>query len=156
MKTRSKRFLNLATLCLALLGTTLLTTQPVKAEGVLRDPQPVTQDSGQHDSRGSQQEGVGGSYSDNGEERQKRKDEAYQAGWDAGFLAGKDAEQPNVERENIPSSKYDYTYYFDGERFDVEYKDGYQAGHKEGWGEEHPFQAALNWLWDIVSGLFGL
>ncbi|HFK7095065.1 TPA: hypothetical protein ACG0BM_001311 [Streptococcus pyogenes] len=31
MKTRSKRFLNLATLCLALLGTTLLTTQPVKA-----------------------------------------------------------------------------------------------------------------------------
>ncbi|HER9003553.1 TPA: hypothetical protein VMY21_001470 [Streptococcus pyogenes] len=32
MKTRSKRFLNLATLCLALLSTTLLTTQPVKAE----------------------------------------------------------------------------------------------------------------------------
>ncbi|HEQ8484823.1 TPA: hypothetical protein VH928_000964 [Streptococcus pyogenes] len=33
MKTRSKRFLSLATLCLALplLGTTLLTTQPVKA-----------------------------------------------------------------------------------------------------------------------------
>lgn len=37
MKTRSKRFLSLATLCLALplLGTTLLTTQPVKAEVVL-------------------------------------------------------------------------------------------------------------------------
>ncbi|VHM38841.1 hypothetical protein [Streptococcus pyogenes] len=33
MKTRSKRFLNLATLCLALLGTTLLMAQPVKAEG---------------------------------------------------------------------------------------------------------------------------
>ncbi|HHJ9028849.1 TPA: hypothetical protein ACQNVW_001743, partial [Streptococcus pyogenes] len=33
MKTRSKRFLNLATLCLALLGTTLLMEQPVKAEG---------------------------------------------------------------------------------------------------------------------------
>ncbi|HER4531690.1 TPA: hypothetical protein VKN04_000084 [Streptococcus pyogenes NGAS751] len=33
MKTRSKRFVNLATLCLALLGTTLLTTQPVKADG---------------------------------------------------------------------------------------------------------------------------
>ncbi|VHD33555.1 Uncharacterised protein [Streptococcus pyogenes] len=32
MKTKSKRFLNLATLCLALLSTTLLTTQPVKAE----------------------------------------------------------------------------------------------------------------------------
>ncbi|HES6778377.1 TPA: hypothetical protein VO310_000451 [Streptococcus pyogenes] len=31
MKTKSKRFLNLATLCLALLGTTLLMTQPVKA-----------------------------------------------------------------------------------------------------------------------------
>ncbi|HGN4346126.1 TPA: hypothetical protein ACKQ7V_001733 [Streptococcus pyogenes] len=32
MKTRSKHFLNLATLCLALLGTTLLMGQPVKAE----------------------------------------------------------------------------------------------------------------------------
>ncbi|HFK5849382.1 TPA: hypothetical protein ACQNQB_001613, partial [Streptococcus pyogenes] len=31
-KTKSKRFLKLATLCLALLSTTLLTTQPVKAE----------------------------------------------------------------------------------------------------------------------------
>ncbi|HHJ7644147.1 TPA: hypothetical protein ACQM9V_000164, partial [Streptococcus pyogenes] len=32
MKTRSKRFLNLAPLCLALLGTTLLMGQPVKAQ----------------------------------------------------------------------------------------------------------------------------
>ncbi|HER2680044.1 TPA: hypothetical protein ACGOLK_000915 [Streptococcus pyogenes] len=32
MKTKSKHFLKLATLCLALLSTTLLTTQPVKAE----------------------------------------------------------------------------------------------------------------------------
>ncbi|EPA2134656.1 hypothetical protein [Streptococcus pyogenes] len=32
MKTKSKRFLKLATLCLALLSTTLLMTQPVKAE----------------------------------------------------------------------------------------------------------------------------
>ncbi|HHJ9876967.1 hypothetical protein [Streptococcus pyogenes] len=32
MKTKSKRFLNLATLCLALLGTTLLMEQPVKAQ----------------------------------------------------------------------------------------------------------------------------
>ncbi|HHD3551683.1 TPA: hypothetical protein ACNZNV_000201 [Streptococcus pyogenes] len=32
MKTKSKRFLKLATLCLALLGTTLLMGRPVKAE----------------------------------------------------------------------------------------------------------------------------
>ncbi|AKZ51048.1 TPA: hypothetical protein VIP22_000167 [Streptococcus pyogenes] len=32
MKTKSKRFLKLATLCLALLSTILLTIQPVKAE----------------------------------------------------------------------------------------------------------------------------
>ncbi|VGV69485.1 hypothetical protein [Streptococcus pyogenes] len=145
MKTRSKRFLNLATLCLALLGTALLMAHPVKAEVVLSDPQPVTQDSGQHDSRGSQQEGVGGSYSDNGEERRKQ---AYQAGWDAGLLAGKGAEQPNVERENIPPSAYDNTY------FDVEYKDGYQGGHRKGWDEGHPVQATLNWLWNIVSEWF--
>ncbi|VHM54101.1 Uncharacterised protein [Streptococcus pyogenes] len=147
MKTKSKRFLNLATLCLALLSTTLLTTQPVKAEGVLRDPQPVNQDSGQRGSRESQQEGVGSSYSDNGEERQKQ---AYQAGWDAGLLAGKGAEQPNVEIENIPPSAYDNTY------FDGDYKDGYQGGHRKGWDEGHPFQAALNWLWGLVSELLGL
>lgn len=35
MKTKSKRFLNLATLCLALLGTTLLMARPVKAEVVM-------------------------------------------------------------------------------------------------------------------------
>ncbi|HEP1546765.1 TPA: hypothetical protein VMJ50_000647 [Streptococcus pyogenes] len=35
MKTKSKRFLKLATLCLALLSTTLLMTQPVKAEATL-------------------------------------------------------------------------------------------------------------------------
>ncbi|HEP2341773.1 TPA: hypothetical protein VG339_001294 [Streptococcus pyogenes] len=33
MKTKSKRFVNIATLCLALLGTTLLMEQPVKAYG---------------------------------------------------------------------------------------------------------------------------
>ncbi|HEP4577285.1 TPA: hypothetical protein VCT85_001539, partial [Streptococcus pyogenes] len=37
MKTKSKRFLNLATLCLALLGTTLLMGQPIKAEAVVSD-----------------------------------------------------------------------------------------------------------------------
>ncbi|HER1450480.1 hypothetical protein [Streptococcus pyogenes] len=37
MKTKSKRFLNLATLCLALLGTTLLMGRPVKAEVVAED-----------------------------------------------------------------------------------------------------------------------
>ncbi|HFZ7440732.1 TPA: hypothetical protein ACIO4N_001662, partial [Streptococcus pyogenes] len=37
MKTKSKRFLNLAPLCLALLGTTLLMAQPVKAGEPKRD-----------------------------------------------------------------------------------------------------------------------
>ncbi|HEP6115142.1 TPA: hypothetical protein VLM34_000742 [Streptococcus pyogenes] len=36
MKTKSKRFVNLATLCLALLGTTLLMEQPVRAEVVTK------------------------------------------------------------------------------------------------------------------------
>ncbi|MFB1389351.1 hypothetical protein ACETGM_02400 [Streptococcus pyogenes] len=152
MKTKSKRFLNLATLCLALLGTTLLMGCPVKAEVVQSGPQSVDQESGHRDSRKSQQEEVGGNYD---EELQKHQEEAYKAGWDAGFLAGKNAEQPNVKRENIPPSKYDYAYY-DGEKFDGEYKDGYQGGHKAGWDGEHPFQAALNWLWDVVSGLLGL
>ncbi|HEW9998924.1 TPA: hypothetical protein VHD11_000192 [Streptococcus pyogenes] len=151
MKTKSKRFLNLATLCLALLGTTLLMAHPVKAEGVPSDPQSVTQDSGQRDSSKDQQEGVEGSYWNNDEELRKRQEEAYQAGWDAGRLAGKDAEQPNVEIGNIPpSKKYDYTY------FDGDYRDGYQGGHRQGWDEGHPVQATLIWLWGLVSELLGL
>ncbi|MFS4577961.1 hypothetical protein [Streptococcus pyogenes] len=39
MKTRPKRFLNLATLSLALLGTTLLMAQPVKADNDTRESQ---------------------------------------------------------------------------------------------------------------------
>ncbi|HEP1520574.1 TPA: hypothetical protein VB519_000285 [Streptococcus pyogenes] len=60
MKTRSKRFLNLATLCLALLGTTLLMEQPVKAEAIRTDGQT------EHISQST--------------DRQKDRDAGYEAG----------------------------------------------------------------------------
>ncbi|HHJ7441750.1 TPA: hypothetical protein ACQM71_001092 [Streptococcus pyogenes] len=150
MKTKSKRFLNLATLCLALLGTTLLMGQPVKAEVVQSGPQSVDQESGHRASRKSQQEGVGSSYWDNEEELKKLQEKAFKAGWDAGLQAGKDAEQPDVGRESIPPSDYDYTY------FDGDYRDGYEGGHRKGWDEGHPIQSTLIWLWGLVSELLGL
>ncbi|HHR3331808.1 TPA: hypothetical protein ACS4RZ_001388, partial [Streptococcus pyogenes] len=60
MKTKSKRFLNLATLCLALLGTTLLTTQPVKANSDTRKSHERLDQKGEN----PYQEGKENGYSD--------------------------------------------------------------------------------------------
>ncbi|HER2639475.1 TPA: hypothetical protein ACHIFC_001187 [Streptococcus pyogenes] len=73
MKTKSKRFLNLATLCLALLGTTLLTTQPVKAEEGQNKQQEVSVSS-----QSGQSEG---------EDRNDFK-EGFRDGYPAGYVEG--------------------------------------------------------------------
>ncbi|HHD4991057.1 TPA: hypothetical protein ACNY48_001080 [Streptococcus pyogenes] len=72
MKTKSKRFLNLATLCLALLGTTLLTTQPAEAEVILYRPDWT--------SRGSDSQA-----------KSQAKDDPYQRGREEGHRAGLEA-----------------------------------------------------------------
>ncbi|HER4712094.1 TPA: hypothetical protein VKO54_000962 [Streptococcus pyogenes NGAS334] len=118
MKTRSKRFVNLATLCLALLGTTLLTTQPVKADG-------------------------GGSRS--GEQvTNRRQFGSYQEGYDQGLKEGyeegrkegapEDPEDNDNVRKNgdyKPSNVGDPNvgYPYDG------YRDGFDSGYAKGWHE---------------------
>ncbi|HGH8634376.1 hypothetical protein [Streptococcus pyogenes] len=150
MKTRSKRFLNLATLCLALLGTALLTTQPVKAEVVL------TQSSaeGSHDSeKNSEQKdiikkhymGQMGIEPDELEQPDsKSRFEGYFQGYNDG-LSGSD----RSERDNIVVPRGIDPRYGD------EYKDGYQGGFEEGRHEAYPVTAFLEDLWGFLTNVFG-
>ncbi|HEP1423775.1 TPA: hypothetical protein VOW21_001458 [Streptococcus pyogenes] len=149
MKTRSKRFLNLATLCLALLGTALLMGRPVNAE-VGRTPLV---------------EEVSGNGSTDGELTQERNDgaEAYQKGRDAGegagYQDGKNENAPRVPEIDNPrpsSTPYDHDQnpilkaeYGNG------YSDAYLSGYNRGWGETHPIEATLQFLWNTIYYWFG-
>ncbi|HGA4265000.1 hypothetical membrane associated protein [Streptococcus pyogenes] len=148
MKTKkSKRFLNLATLCLALLGTTLLMGRPVKAE-VGRTPLV---------------EEVSGNGSTDGELTQGRNDEAeaYQKGRDAGegagYQDGKNENAPRVPEIDNPrpsSTPYDQDPILKAE-YGNGYSDAYLSGYNKGWGETHPIEATLQFLWDAISYWFG-
>ncbi|HGD2372682.1 TPA: hypothetical protein ACI3OF_000456 [Streptococcus pyogenes] len=106
MKTKSKRFLNLATLCLALLGTTLLMTQPVKAG-----------ESGAayvSDYEGPYYEG-----------RNKGKEDGYSAGNHTGVP---DAPGPHTSPFDPYSSDKRSSYLYRSG-----YEEGYTQGYYEGW-----------------------
>ncbi|HEP1347701.1 TPA: hypothetical protein VB384_001363 [Streptococcus pyogenes] len=147
MKTKSKRFLNLATLCLALLGTTLLMGQSVKAE-VGRTPLV---------------EEVSGNGSTDEELTQERNDgaEAYQKGRDAGEGAGyKDGKKENAPRvPQIDNPRPSSTPYDQNPTLKAEYGNGYSdaylSGYNRGWDETNPIQSTLIWLWTIVTAFFG-
>ncbi|HEP1338636.1 TPA: hypothetical protein VB390_000510 [Streptococcus pyogenes] len=132
MKTKSKRFLNLATLSLALLGTTLLMGRPVKAEVVL--------------TRGTQQSGENAEDSDAKIKKeylerykldklegqgQYYKDRflGYLKGHKDGF---KGIERPEPGDIPVPTD-------FQGDPQD--YKDGYEEGFAEGRYKRYPLEA---------------
>ncbi|HFK6039753.1 hypothetical protein AXK21_01840 [Streptococcus pyogenes] len=106
MKTKSKRFLNLATLCLALLGTTLLMAHPVKAEMMQKS-----------DYMAQFWAGDSGEYPADLEARYKGYVDGYKKG-----LEGHDVPtRPNIQvPRDVPSSN------------DTEYKDGYEEGLAKG------------------------
>ncbi|HEP1280790.1 TPA: hypothetical protein VB373_000684 [Streptococcus pyogenes] len=144
MKTKSKRFLNLATLCLALLGTTLLMTCPVKAEVSKSEGAERTE---QQNLSRDRQEGVEEGDDEAGSDTSK-KDREF--GKQEGFEAGKKGYWPNVNREEIPILR----------RIDFEdkYREGYQEGYSEGWHQEHPLLGVVfdvfDSIWNVMSGLF--
>ncbi|HFD5307894.1 TPA: hypothetical protein ACJN7E_000478 [Streptococcus pyogenes] len=115
MKTKSKRFVNLSTLCLALLGTTLLMEQPVKADGSeSRSEEQVTE------RRQSGTYGIG--YS-----------EDYRKGYNEGYAEGfkKDIPQYPEDNENVKNNKY---YTPDSRRGPYDpYSDGFDLGYSDGW-----------------------
>ncbi|HFX3986337.1 TPA: hypothetical protein ACIEH6_001080, partial [Streptococcus pyogenes] len=115
MKTKSKRFLNLAPLCLALLGTTLLTTQPVKANS---------------DTRGSQ------------ERVDQRGENPYEQGRRDGYSEGREAGQmENAKSEppkDIPKPKNNpYEKKEDQDLYQAGYKSMYHHGYFSGWHAVH-------------------
>ncbi|HER2529956.1 TPA: hypothetical protein ACNZS7_000803 [Streptococcus pyogenes] len=111
MKTKSKRFVNLATLCLALLGTTLLIEQPVKAEG----------------SESHLEERVT-------KQRQfKTYDEGYEQGRKAGYEEGRKEGAPENPEEN-PNVQQNGDYHPSDERGPSDpYSDGFDLGYSQGW-----------------------
>ncbi|HGH8311964.1 TPA: hypothetical protein ACJO6G_001010, partial [Streptococcus pyogenes] len=105
MKTKSKRFLNLATLCLALLGTTLLMGQPVKAKMMQKS-----------DYMAQFWEGDD-KYPAELEARYK----GYVAGYTKGFEGNNMPERTNIQvPRDVQLSN------------DTEYRDGYEQGFAEG------------------------
>ncbi|HHD3994552.1 TPA: hypothetical protein ACNZEK_000673 [Streptococcus pyogenes] len=141
MKTKSKRFLNLATLCLALLGTTLLMGEPVKAEAtrILNVQQEQPDISSNTRGNGEQDDEAGARYA-----------ESHRKGTEDGYEAGKKATNETLERGNIQvPDKLD----------PEEYKDGYEGGFSKGFNEaNHPILTAigdfLSWLWGLFTGEF--
>ncbi|VGQ40470.1 hypothetical membrane associated protein [Streptococcus pyogenes] len=126
MKTKSKRFLKLATLCLALLSTTLLTTQPVKAEAVAQTTEgKVTKTEDR----------------DNVDAEAKEYQRRWDAGYEEGYEKGKEPGSPRQPRE-IPKGT--------GEG----YSDGYEGGYKAGWLKGHPVDAFLEMAWNFLTYAF--
>ncbi|HER5493440.1 TPA: hypothetical protein ACF9RR_000471 [Streptococcus pyogenes] len=111
MKTKSKRFLNLATLCLALLGTTLLTTQPAEAEVILL---PINGN------------GSGGLNSQAEDDLKVDWYKGHKDGLKKGEAASK---REDLVREKIPVPQ--------GVLDKTEYWDGYETGYSEGWYNKH-------------------
>ncbi|ANC75281.1 TPA: hypothetical protein VIN91_000997 [Streptococcus pyogenes] len=141
MKTKSKRFLNLATLCLALLGTTLLTTQPVKAEVVMT------------------QSPAGGSNSSerNSEQQDQDQDKVQQRGdskedWDRGYDDGYKKGEESDTREKLDRSTFGS--FPPGISDQGEYLDGYEGGYEAGWRKGHPVEAFLEMAWHFLTYAF--
>ncbi|VHF36699.1 hypothetical protein [Streptococcus pyogenes] len=131
MKTRSKRFLNLATLCLALLGTTLLMGRPVKAEAAPTDALTST-------------------ISDNGEGEGSEK-----YWWHRGYKDGcKEGEKSNTRKELDRYTFKDFPAGIPDDDNKVEYMDGYDGGYEAGWRKGHPVEAFLEDVWGFLTSIF--
>ncbi|HHJ7292187.1 TPA: hypothetical protein ACQM6U_000572 [Streptococcus pyogenes] len=115
MKTKkSKRFLNLATLCLALLGTTLLMGRPVKAE-VISKREYMTR------------------YWEGGSDKYPAYLEARYKGYVEGYNEGLEG-QDRPERDNIKVPGDVQLSY------DTDYRDGYEEGFGEGHHKHDPLK----------------
>ncbi|EMO8655615.1 TPA: hypothetical protein ACKTEE_001625 [Streptococcus pyogenes] len=135
MKTKSKRFLNLATLCLALLGTTLLMAHPVKAEVARQSvEQEVTQQ------RNRVTDTTGGT---DGDESHKQWNRGYDKGYEEG-LSGSD----RIERDDIDVPEDIASQYRD------DYKDGYEGGFEDGRRKAKPIETFLEEVWEFFASIF--
>ncbi|WP_186433267.1 hypothetical protein [Streptococcus pyogenes] len=128
MKTRSKRFLNLATLCLALLGTALLMAHPVKAEVMSKEEYMTRFELG-----------------DLGDDSAlEARYKGYLEGYEKGFNGDDMPKRTGIEvSEGVQPSYGD------------DYRDGYEEGYGQGRHEGHPVKAFLEDLWGFLTNVFG-
>ncbi|HER9921064.1 TPA: hypothetical protein VM812_001619 [Streptococcus pyogenes] len=126
MKTKSKRFLNLAILCLALLGTTLLMEQSAEAEVILI-PRPDWTSRGSDSRAKSQAEN---------DPHQRGRVEGYQAGLEAAKKGGNSTISPGDVPKPYGSDEQKNGSYKSG--YTDMYRHGYSAGQHslEGRGNE--------------------
>lgn len=136
MKTKSKRFLNLATLCLALLGTTLLMGRPVKAEVVSRD------------NSTEQTDIMKRRYMDSTGISEKELEQKYEEDRFQGYL---DGYKEGLEKSDIP--KWSDIKVPDGR--DDDYRDGYEQGFLEGRREARPIASFFEAVWQVLTDIFG-
>ncbi|HEP1617774.1 hypothetical protein R2618_04145 [Streptococcus pyogenes] len=139
MKTKSKRFLNLATLCLALLGTALLMTRPVKAEEVMQAPEAVQQEDAED--REIKKEYM---------ERYGKLEEQYEKNRFQGYLAGYKDGLRGYSRPDLDDLYPPFGYKGDP----GDYKDGYDNGFGEGWRKSHPVETFLEIAWYYLTDMF--
>ncbi|QCK60357.1 hypothetical protein ETT52_01920 [Streptococcus pyogenes] len=156
MKTRSKRFLNLATLCLALLGTALLMGRPVNAEEESADSSTLMSTSGEvideQDSYIEEQYRNDLSLTKDDFREYLEKDpynkyrfEGYKDGY-------KDGLKPDAEE--MDDDALDKEAKAKAEGKGEGYGDGYQSGYSDGWRHGHPIRAFLGFIWSMISNFF--
>ncbi|HEP1683644.1 TPA: hypothetical protein ACG0EV_001069 [Streptococcus pyogenes] len=135
MKTKSKRFLKLATLCLALLGTTLLMGQPVKAEVTLTQGPSEGLVDNTNSGNNSEQDSIKQEYMTRlGLSQSDIDEEPYYKGRLEGYIAGY---QAGLKPE-VPENPSGYESSTDG------YNDGYTEGYSRSWHKTNqPIRTAL-------------
>ncbi|HGK7685695.1 TPA: hypothetical protein ACQNDY_000169 [Streptococcus pyogenes] len=150
MKTKSKRFLNLATLCLALLGTTLLMGRPVNAEFVSTNGESsltvASNDGGEGDAdirkRYLTERGL--------TEDELAEDEYLEGGAD-GYVDG----YKRGSEIGAPRNPEDKPYKGNREgNYKTGYNDGYGSGYLYAWEENHPIQSFLSYIWGVITEFF--
>ncbi|HFD5518101.1 TPA: hypothetical protein ACF44E_001485 [Streptococcus pyogenes] len=157
MKTKkSKRFLNLATLCLALLGTTLLMGRPVKAEGsVVSDNSSGSTSSLVDD---SERDKIGRQYEagDLTLPYNKGRYDGYIDGYEDGKKQGALHPDPTGDHLNKLPKTIPYKFNDRSQKMNYEggYSDSYPAGYYNGWADNNKIQATLEWLRGEISNWF--
>ncbi|HGU9375310.1 TPA: hypothetical protein ACNFLU_001686, partial [Streptococcus pyogenes] len=131
------------------LSTTLLVTQPVKADGGEQGPLTISvqESSSSTISTDSNRQSL------NRESEQDDEAEAQDAGWQKGLEAGKNSSiwKPALEFDEVPQPDVEYSDYVL-----QQYKEGYMSGYAYGWGETHELGLAvlsvLHWVWGSIFG----
>ncbi|QCK59685.1 hypothetical protein [Streptococcus pyogenes] len=158
MKTKSKRFLNLATLCLALLGTTLLMGHPVKAEEESAGNSTLMSTSeeatGEQDSYIEEQYRNGLSLDKDGFQSHLKEDPYNQyrfEGYKDGYKDGLNPDAEEIDDDALGKKAKEKAR--DGKHGEG-YSDGYESGYSEGWRQGHPIKAFLGFIWSMISSFF--